>query len=474
MNLLKMFISLFIKEKMYKAHSEAVIIACYFNPTGNPYRLKAFNKFYDTIKHTNHRIVECVIGDSKPELPETDSISRIYTKDLLWHKESLLNNIVSTLPKKFKYIFWIDADVIFTNKNWIVEGVEALQTANIIQPFEYCVHLEKDELEPSFKLDDVKKNTFFPDLRHPNVWRSFSANHVTGISGDENYDKHGHVGFAWGAKRFVLEQAPLYDRALVGGADHIIAHAAAGHFNHKCILKSFTDDIDAVTAWSIDFNVIVEGKIGYVKGDLYHIWHGDLEKRQYLKRVQEFTPISKDIRERDENGLYITEDDSYVKDYMKHREETGTTETHSSEFTGKKKYKNVIKVPNAGDFGSRGKSNLTKKLIKSAKDKGYTVHINEDLDATRERLRRENPNADSSFIDSLLIGYLTDSTMDGALIGGNILGAMIGDALNDSDQEQGFTDGFGGGDFSGGGANGEWESPQDSINNNNDSNENFS
>lgn len=434
MNLLKSFIGLFIKEKKYKSHPEAVIISCYFNPTGNPYRLKAFNKFYETIKHTNHRIVECVIGDAKPELPETDSISRIHTKDLLWHKESLLNNIVLTLPKKFKYVFWIDADVLFTNQNWIVEGVEALQYNNIIQPFEYCVHLEQDEVKPSFALDnEIRKNTFFPDLRHPKVWRSFSANHVTaGISGDENYDKHGHVGFAWGAKRYVLEQAPLYDRALIGGADHIIAHAAAGQFNHKCIMKSFTDDIEAVTAWSMDFNAIVEGRIGYVKGDLYHIWHGDLEKRQYLKRIQDFTPIAKDIRERDENGLYVTEDDSYVKQYMEHRENTGSTKTKSSDI-----------------------------LITSSIGK---------------KLRKEYPNADSGFIDSLLIGYLTDSTFDGTIMGGNVLGAMIGDTLNDSDQKEGFTDGFGGGEYSGGGASGEWYGPDANYTttDNNNTNDNFS
>jgi hypothetical protein len=39
---------------------------------------------------------------------------------------------------------------------------------------------------------------------------------------------------------------PLYDRALIGGADHIIAHAAAGQIPHSCITKSFTDNLDEV------------------------------------------------------------------------------------------------------------------------------------------------------------------------------------------------------------------------------------
>jgi hypothetical protein len=482
MNLIKMFTSLFIDDK-YKSHPEAVIISCYFNPTGNPYRLKAFNAFYNTIKHTNHRIVECVIGDSKPELPITDSISRIYTKDTLWHKETLLNNIIKTLPKEFKYVFWVDADVLFTNKKWIIDGVKELKTSNIIQPFEYCVHLNQDETKPSFDLEKEKKTTFSPELRHPMVWRSFSANHKTGISGDENYDKHGHVGFAWGARREVLDAVPLYDRALIGGADHIIAHAAAGHFNHKCIIKSFTEDIDAVMDWSYIFHNVVDGKIGYVAGDLYHIWHGDLKKRQYLKRIQEFTPISKDIKKRDENGLYVTEDDSYVKNYMENRENTGSTETTGTlEFMEKfektvKLPKKPIKVQTAGVYGTTNK--LTKKLHESAKKKGF-ARPSETNDELRRRLVRENPNADSSFIDSLLLGYLTDSTFDGTIMGGNLLGAMIGDALNDSaTPDAGFQDGFGGGGFSGGGAGADWTQPDDSTSttqetNNDYSNDNFS
>ena len=67
MKLFNFIKNLFVTSDKYKNHSEAVIIACYFNPENNPYRLIAFNKFYESIKHLNHRIVECVIGDAKPD-----------------------------------------------------------------------------------------------------------------------------------------------------------------------------------------------------------------------------------------------------------------------------------------------------------------------------------------------------------------------------------------------------------------------
>lgn len=68
MNLTDRFKNTFLYNDKYKTDSEAVIIACYFNPQRNPYRLTAFREFYNSIKHLNHRIVECVIDGSSPEL----------------------------------------------------------------------------------------------------------------------------------------------------------------------------------------------------------------------------------------------------------------------------------------------------------------------------------------------------------------------------------------------------------------------
>lgn len=357
----------------YKGHPEAVIISCFFNPQNSPYRLKAFNHFYKSIKHLNHAIVECVIGDAKPQLPENKNITRVYTQNLLWHKEALLNLIVSKLPKQFKYVFWVDADVIFTNKNWLVESVSQLQNhCYILQPFEYCLHLDKDELRPGFDYGWAKETKTLndPTLRYKQMWRSFCANfcYSSSLAADKNYDKHGHVGFAWGARRDILEKVPLYDKALIGGADHIIAHAAAGHIPHCCIEKSFTDNLQEVNEWSEKFFNVVNGKIGYVKGDLFHIWHGDINKRDYLKRIQDFTPTSKKINNKDKNGLYITDshqDEAYIKNYFRQRE----------------------------------------------------------------------VNGDDGFLESMAIGYMTDSTIMGTALGGNPLGAMIGDMMNNSDEQ---------------------------------------
>lgn len=314
---------LFLKPRGYENHPDAVIVSCYFNPGGSEYRKKAFDDWYQSIKHMNHRIVECVIGDSKPELPRSEWISVVHTKNLLWHKEALLNSVINKLPARFKYIFWLDTDIMFTNPRWMVQGVEELKRNRIIQPFEYCVHLDKDEKKPSFDMDQYRRYCDLPEKRHRRMWRSFCSNHTRGLSGHTHYDVHGHVGLAWGARRSSLERTGLYDKALIGGADHIMAHAAAGQIPHNCITKSFTENIKEVEVWSKKFYDVMQGSIGFVPGDVYHIWHGDLEKREYLKRIIEFTPMSKEIREKDRNGLYVTNNsdhENYMRRYFSRRE----------------------------------------------------------------------------------------------------------------------------------------------------------
>ena len=433
--------NLFYRNK-YKTDSEAVIIACYFNPQNNPYRLIAFKKFYESIKHLNHRIVECVVDGSSPELNffkvGDESYSRVYTKNLLWHKEALLNGIIAKLPTKFKYVFWVDADVIFTNKDWLIDSVSSMQSGfNIVQPFEYCVHLDQDQTEPSFDLLSEKRHVHNPKYRHPKLWRSFGANHAINLSADENYDRHGHVGFAWGARREVLDAIPLYDKALVGGADHIIAHAAAGQINHSCIMKSFTQDIDAVNEWSRLFYAVVRGKIGYVPGDLYHIWHGDIAKRQYLKRVQEFTPESKKITKKDANGLYITDDDSYVKKYFNEREVKNFEKKYPEvDLSYTKLYPEVQKIHNIKptELGViMSPPAKTKKVMANRDNTPKHVYYEK-----RAELQAQYPNHDSSFIDSMIWGYITDSTVMGSLMGGNMMGAMVGDMLNNTDPIDGL------------------------------------
>ena len=323
----------------YKYHPDAIIIACYFNPQRNEYRKKAFDQWYDSIKHLNHFILEAVPAGSVAELPDIyGKIEHVQVDQMLWHKETLLNRVIDRVIEdgEFEYIFWLDTDIIFDNKNWLTLACHELQFHNVIQPFEYCFHLEKDYVPENSqyfgeKIDsNISKEFIIHNAKSNLLWRSFGANAKNNPKNamSDNYDVHGHVGFAWGARtKYLRDIGGLYDKALIGGADHIMAHAFVGQIPCECIEKSFgyTDEIRnwSDQAYTENGRMLLNG-ISYVKGNLFHIWHGDIEKREYYKRIKEFTPLSKNKVARNSEGFFQTSDplvSTYFDNYLSYRED---------------------------------------------------------------------------------------------------------------------------------------------------------
>jgi hypothetical protein len=313
----------------YHTHPEAVILACFFNPRRSPYRLLAFAHWYRRIRHLPHRIVECTIGKNRtPQLPASPCIRQVHAPGALWHKEALLNTLLDELPARYRYVFWLDTDILFTNQRWLTHGVAALQgQAALIQPFTFCVHLGPHQLVPDFTLGPVRRAQVL-DLqrRHPQVWRSFAATveDAPGQPTATHYDLHGHTGFAWGIRREILDEVRLYDKALAGGADHVIAHAALGEFDHPCLRLVYPEMPPDLLAWSQSLRWLVRGRVAAVHGDLYHLWHGALDKRRYLQRNAEMNARALRHQERfvrSEEGFWVdTMDDGYMDAYFADRE----------------------------------------------------------------------------------------------------------------------------------------------------------
>lgn len=324
------------KIQPYRSHPQATIISCYFNPQNYQSRARNFEIFYEHLKRSNvnYLIGECAFGVDDFELPADNRIIGFRSKHPLWQKEILLNLLVKQLPESCGYIFWLDADVLFTNPNWLVEAVENLQTNKICQPFSVAVRLEKDEIEPSFDVKTESRKLDYPAerLTERRLWRSFTYNYSENplLANSPMFDVHGHTGFAWGARREVLETCPLFDKAVAGTADHIIAHAAAAQIPNQCVEKAFKTykTRERIYEWSHRFSGATQNKLSYVPGELWHLWHGDLENRQYLSRTQELDEMEFDFDdlETNDDGLYEIAEHKrgiidWIKDYFVSRDE---------------------------------------------------------------------------------------------------------------------------------------------------------
>jgi len=138
----------------------------------------------------------------------------------LWHKESLLNLLLQKeLPSNFEYVFWwlylshmyttqfmnwcmawpwrVDADLLFSSPRWLVDSVLAMMhdQVTIVQPFEFCFHLERDEIKPAGNIERIiatSQQTMIPKEQR-RCWRSFAANYKDDSprSRSDDYDLHG-------------------------------------------------------------------------------------------------------------------------------------------------------------------------------------------------------------------------------------------------------------------------------------------
>ena len=115
---------------------------------------------------------------------------------------------------------WLDNDILFTNPDWAVQTLALLDDVPAVQPYERVIHVWPGA---------VVANDGGP------ACESFAAvwGRDRGLIG-AGVDRHGHPGFAWAARRELLERHGLYDVALNAGGDHLIAHAMCGDSDSPC------------------------------------------------------------------------------------------------------------------------------------------------------------------------------------------------------------------------------------------------
>jgi len=274
-------------------------VTCFFNPQGYASRLVNFDLFYRRLKKQRVDLftVEAIFPGQQSALAKYENVTVIECETILWQKESLLNYLIRRLPAKYQGIVWADADVYFENSSWFRSVSRALNKFPVVQPFETAVRL------PRGARRFVKKSESFESFSsvygvHPQLL----------LKGD--FARHGHTGFAWAARRDVIEGSGLYDAMIAGSGDHVMAHAFAGDFRSPCIERILGHNEKHIVhfqKWARQIYPSVRGRVGCVKGRLLHLWHGDTENRRYVDRNRELASFGFDPERhlaRDPRGLW--------------------------------------------------------------------------------------------------------------------------------------------------------------------------
>ena len=217
----------------------------------------------------------------------------------LWQKERLLNIALQNLPRSVDKVLWLDSDLIFLNDNWVPETAALLDSFPVVQPFGWMTYLPAGQ-GADYALTQLTTLPLGQGVG--------SVYHGAGL-GIQSFPDHvwrssfllGHPGFAWAARREVMQAAGgFYDRSIIGGGDRILLHAFTGHYAgmSKKMPAAMADDI---RAYGRKITPLVgPSNISYTPGMVLHIWHGEMADRDYTRRYQilrdnQYDPV-RDVR----------------------------------------------------------------------------------------------------------------------------------------------------------------------------------
>lgn len=281
-----------------KENSYLYVILPYFNYCKYNRRTKLFIEFVERISKI--KSIRIVVSEASyqqedfqlpPKIPGTFMHFGLRVKDQLWIKENLINIAISKLPKDWKYVAWIDADITFMNNDWYKQVIEKLNTdSDVLQLFQTCVNLGPNG--ESMKVD-----------------KSLAYLHNDGKYVKSNKYSFQHPGYAWAMSRKAYEQmGGLIDFGILGSGDRHMALALIGDVksshpgniseNYKNKLKEFEDKCAGL-------------RLGYVEGSIMHHWHGRIEDRKYQERWHILTKgkyVPDEDIQKDKNGvIHLTE-----------------------------------------------------------------------------------------------------------------------------------------------------------------------
>jgi hypothetical protein len=235
---------------------------------------------------------------------------------------------LAALPNDCRKVAWLDCDIVFGAADWAEHANRLLDRFAIIQLFKN-VH----NLSPNWtSLGDYRTHIEFT---RPSAAFSISSGQPAATSiGHSLESREGTSanGFAWAARRDLLDQHGFYDACILGGGDRAMNCAA-----NRCFDELFKRHYmnqrqqDRFVTWAEPFFEAVRGEVGYLESDILHLWHGKVcdrgtrSRHEGLQKYQ-FDPFI-DIAQ-DANGCWRwnspkREMHDYVRRYFSSRREDG-------------------------------------------------------------------------------------------------------------------------------------------------------
>jgi hypothetical protein len=249
-------------------------ITTYFNPARYRSRLANYRVFRD---HMSEPLIAVELSfDGRCELaaPDATLLIQVRAQDVMFQKERLLNLALDHLPADCDAVAWIDCDAMLAG-DWARRASDALRTHRLVQLFSTQINLGRGG----------ERQTVFGT----SVARKFLSGEMTlrDFAAEAAPVPRTAWGLAWAAPRDLLDRHRFYDACIAGSGDAAMVCAAVGGFDRpKNALRMNADWHRHYLAWAKPFHDAVGGRIGCLDATARHLWHGEIEHRQYRERHQ--------------------------------------------------------------------------------------------------------------------------------------------------------------------------------------------
>lgn len=256
---------------------------------------------------------------------DADYLIQVSRGDLLWQKERLLNiGLAEARSLGFSRVAFLDSDIVFHDPAWFRTVDAALDSFSIVQCFSRLDYLPAADyssmsrqhllaLQPEFsnvslsfemlqhcKCSSGQRAAFGPVLASS----SYSGN--PGMAIAIRFDEH----LEW----------KHYEGNIVGGGDSVLMAAVTNRLDQMFQNQLFTNSHqESIRAWKEEYfpeNI----RWGCADNQLAHLWHGEIENRQYLTRHEilvrwDYDPAS-DLSSESSGALTLADSNSRLKEHI--------------------------------------------------------------------------------------------------------------------------------------------------------------
>ncbi len=259
-------------------------ITSYYNPLRYKRRLENYRVFRENLKTPLVTVELSFDGEFELKNIDADVLVQISGGAIVWQKEKLLNIAIKSVPREERSVAWIDCDIVFDRHDWMNEAEARLAAVNVVQLYSDVVDLSPAAPKPNHNdrtaplsaqgfVSVVKENHL--NIK-PLVERGRS---VGGLS----------MGLAWAARKSLLKEHGLYEAMIIGSGDRLMVGTIYGEFQKIIDVFNFNQARQKhYLRWARPFHEAVDGRVEYVSGRIYHLWHGESANRKALERHRLF------------------------------------------------------------------------------------------------------------------------------------------------------------------------------------------